>query len=221
MKTLSLTITFILLLIISPFALATTANEQIEEVLMNYINGTSYSHTAQIEKAFHPQANLLLEKKDTPFWRVPIKEYISWFSDKKPGEFTGRIGEILSIDVDGRVASAKVEIFFPKRKIRYVDMFLLKNISGQWQIISKTAARTEAINHGKRILFIVSNAHFHGKSNKAAGVSFSEIIKAHQAFKLAGYTVDFVSPKGGAIPLSYINTSDPDESPRNKTNKQI
>ncbi len=40
------------------------------------------------------------------------------------------------------------------------------------------------------------------------GKSFSEIVNAYDTFKKAGFTVDFVSPKGGSVPLSYINTSD-------------
>lgn len=62
----------------------------------------------------------------------------------------------------------------------------------------------------------MSNGHFHGELDKAAGASFSEIVNAYHAyhaFKQAGYTVDFVSPEGGAIPLAYINTS-------NKLDKQ-
>ena len=38
--------------------------------------------------------------------------------------------------------------------------------------------------------------------------SYSEIVNAYDTFKKAGYTVDFVSPKGGSIPLAYINTTD-------------
>jgi len=57
------------------------------------------------------------------------------------------------------------------------------------------------------VLFIVSNAHFYGDTKLTTGNSFSEIVNAYDVFKNAGYTVDFVSPKGGATPLAYINTS--------------
>ncbi|MFK8061441.1 MAG: type 1 glutamine amidotransferase domain-containing protein [Polaribacter sp.] len=58
------------------------------------------------------------------------------------------------------------------------------------------------------VLFIVSNAHFYGDTKLTTGNSFSEIVNAYNVFKNAGYRVDFMSPKGGAIPLAYINTSD-------------
>jgi putative intracellular protease/amidase len=203
-------VTFVLT---STSAYGQSNESKIRKTLTDYIQGTSYNRPKQIEKAFHPETNLLLEKKNNPLWRVPVKQYLSWFESGKVGDFTGRIGEIMNVDVAGSVATAKVEIIFPAKKLRYTDLFLLKKLNDNWQIISKTASSEPTINHGKRILFIVSNAHFHGELDKAAGASFSEIVNAYHAFKQAGYTVDFVSPEGGSIPLAYINTS-------NKLDKQ-
>lgn len=64
-------------------------------------------------------------------------------------------------------------------------------------------------SHSKndRVLFIVSSKFYQGNSKLTAGNSFSEIIIAYDEFKKAGFEIDFVSPKGGIIPLSYINTS--------------
>lgn len=181
----------------------------VEAVLNDYIEGTSFSQKNQIKQAFSDNALLLLEKKDNPLWEVPVSEYIGWFKSENAGQSNGRIGEILSVNVEGNIATAKVEILIPGSSLRFVDMFLLKRLEGRWKIISKSAENHSANNNGERILFIVSNAHFHGGSKLPAGVSFSEIVKAYDTFKEAGYTVDFVSPEGGAIPLSYINTSTP------------
>ena len=193
------------LMIISP-VLSATPTEQIKEVLTNYIQGTSYNDQGKIAQAFYPKTNLLLEKKDKAVWAVPIEEYISWFNSNK-GKFNGRIGKILLIDISGKIATAKVEIILPKKQLRYIDLFLLKQVEGRWQIISKTASNEPSTQHGKRILFIVSNAHFHGDTQLPVGASFSEIINAYVEFKKSGYTVDFMSPKGGSISLSYIDTS--------------
>lgn len=184
-------------------------NQLVEEALLLYINGTSYNDQQQIKSAFARDALLLLDKTGTEFWPVSIKQYASWFSANEKGVFNGRIGEILSIDIDGEIATAKVEILIPTKHTRYVDMFLLKKLDNGWKVISKTASSSESQRNGDRILFIVSNAHFHGNSNLPAGVSFGEIVKAFDVFKNAGYTVDFVSPQGGAIPLAYVNTSVP------------
>ncbi len=184
-------------------------NQQVEAALKLYINGTSYNDQQQIKSAFARDALLLLDKTGVDFWPVPVKHYASWFSEQKKGQFNGRIGEVLSIDIDGNIATAKVEILIPTKETRYVDMFLLKKLDTGWKVISKTAASSPSERSGERILFIVSNAHFHGDTQLPAGVSFGEIVKAFDTFIQAGYTVDFVSPKGGAIPLAYVNTSIP------------
>jgi len=203
-----LTSTLVLLLVlIAKPALADFQHEQIKTALNNYIQGTSYNYPDKIAAAFYPGANLLLEKDNQPIWKVPSQEYVSWFAKNTTGKFTGRIGEILNINIAGSIATAKVEILMPKKQRRFVDLFLLKKIANDWKIISKTAVSEQSIQHGKRILFIVSNAHFHGSSNLSVGASFSEIINAYTEFKKAGFTIDFVSPQGGAISLSYIDTS--------------
>jgi len=186
----------------------TNAKERITSVLNNYISGSSFNQPEQIVDAFHPQARLILQSDTRSFWPVKVDEYASWFKKRNQGEFNGRIGEVLSIDVENDIATAKVEILIPAKKRRYVDMFLLKKIEHQWQIISKTAGVESSKQNGERILFIVSNAHFHGELEKPAGASFSELVSAYHTFKAHGYTVDFVSPEGGAVPLAYINTSD-------------
>ena len=138
---------------------------------------------------------------------MPAIEYASWYKNKKEGEFTGRIGNILSIDHFEGVAAAKAEIIIPISGLRYIDLFLLKRIENQWKIISKTASNEKSNQNGDKILFIVSNVSFHGESDIPTGNSFSEIVNAYDTFKKAGFTVDFVSPEGGSIPLAYINTS--------------
>ena len=60
----------------------------------------------------------------------------------------------------------------------------------------------------ERILFIVSNAHYYGKSDINASNHFAEIVLPYDVLVKAGYAVDFVSPEGGAIPLGYFQTSD-------------
>lgn len=59
-----------------------------------------------------------------------------------------------------------------------------------------------------RILFIVSNAHYYGNSKINSANHFAEIVLAYDVLDRSGYSIDFVSPQGGAIPLGYIYTSD-------------
>ncbi len=194
---------------VSPYSVAKTAESEIVDTLKNYIEGSSFSDQAKLSLAFNPHADLFLSKESQPIWKVPANDYIAWFKEKNKGTFNGRIGEILHIDVSGDIATAKVEIIAPSTKSRFIDVFLLKKVNQQWQILSKAAVQEASQQKGERILFILSNAHFHGNTKLVAGASFGEIVNAYDTFKQAGYTVDFVSPEGGAIPLSYIDTSDP------------
>ncbi len=65
---------------------------------------------------------------------------------------------------------------------------------------------SKAVN-GK-ILFIVSNQHTYGDTDLNTANHFGEIVLAYDVLIKAGYKIDFVSPKGGAIPIGYIKTSD-------------
>ncbi|MEM6829512.1 MAG: nuclear transport factor 2 family protein, partial [Bacteroidota bacterium] len=200
--------TFCLSLIIACQGLAQQTDRQlIEQTLNNYIEGTSYSYPDRIRAAFYEDANLFLSKEDQELYIVKINDYASFFDKNTPGTFTGRVGNIISIDQYQNIATAKLEIIVPKGELRFIDLLLLKKLNDQWKIISKTATSEPSDDHGNRILFILSSADHHGSSTISAGNSFSEIVNAHQQFKKAGYIVDFVSPEGGAAPLVYINTS--------------
>ncbi|MEY3422430.1 MAG: hypothetical protein RIR48_2744, partial [Bacteroidota bacterium] len=59
-----------------------------------------------------------------------------------------------------------------------------------------------------KILIVTSNQDFYGNTNITASNHFEEIIVPFDIFTKAGFDVDFVSPKGGAIPIGYINSSD-------------
>jgi len=62
--------------------------------------------------------------------------------------------------------------------------------------------------HKEKILFVTSNQHTYGNTNKNTANHFGEIVLAYDVFIKNGYNVDFISPKGGAIPIGYISTSD-------------
>ncbi|WP_316822582.1 nuclear transport factor 2 family protein [Pedobacter gandavensis] len=199
---------FIALLFSPGWLVAQTETLSIKECIEKYIDGTSYNKPDRIEEAFYSEANLFLSHKDKDLWIVPATEYTKWFKKDNQGQFNGRVGRIISIDLYNNIALAKAEILIPDKKLEFIDMFLLKKIQGEWKIISKSASSLNTNKSGRNILFIVSNAHYYGNSNLVTGNSFSEIVNAYHTFKTAGYTVDFVSPKGGSIPLAYINTSD-------------
>lgn len=198
----------LLLTVITSYFFAQSKEDKIQTAIMDYVTGTSYNDVEQIKKAFYSEANLYLDGKDNSMRVLPIGEYIKFFDNSKKGQFTGRVGRIISIDHFGNIAQAKVEILIPSRNLKYIDMFILKIVNGEWKIISKTANSEQTKNIGEKILIVVSNSHFHGESGINTGNSFAEIVYSYDVFVKEGYTVDFVSPKGGAVPLAYILTSD-------------
>ncbi|MFT5914948.1 MAG: putative intracellular protease/amidase, partial [Bacteroidia bacterium] len=140
-------------------------------------------------------------------WIVQNRTYASWYK-KNPGQSTGRVGSIISTDIHGDIASAKMEILIPKANLRFLDVLLLKKVLGEWKIIVKTAYKEKSNKTGDRILMVVSNAYFYGDSKIPTGNSFSETIDAYEVFAKSGYNIDFVSPEGGAVSLAYLNMSD-------------
>jgi len=88
------------------------------------------------------------------------------------------------------------------RKILYTIFIVLV-------YIGCSISTTERIETSKKkILFIVSNQHTYGASDINASNHFAEIVLAYDVLIKADYNVDFVSPKGGSIPIGYLNTSD-------------
>lgn len=60
-----------------------------------------------------------------------------------------------------------------------------------------------------KILFIVSNQKTYGNSSIKTSNHFGEIVYAYDVLFENGFEVDFVSPKGGYVPIGYINKSNP------------
>lgn len=122
---------------------AQSEKEQIKATINKYIEGTSYNKPQTIKDAFYKEANLFLSHKEKEIWIVPSEEYASWFEKKERGKFNGRIGNVLSVDQENDIAMAKAEILAEGKDSRYVDIFLLKKIKGEWKIISKAATKTK------------------------------------------------------------------------------
>lgn len=127
------------LVLFSSIVSAQSELELIQQTLMNYINGSSYNDADKIQSAFYEEADLFLSKKDQEIWVLSPKEYTDLFQNRTKREFNGREGKILTIDFANNIASAKAEIKIPSRNMLFIDIFLLKKLSGEWKIISKAA----------------------------------------------------------------------------------
>ena len=200
------------LLGIAAVGTAATADQDdnaIRETVRLYLHGTSFNVQDEINQAFHATSRLYLDGKNDAEWELSGQEYAKLFSQEKIGQFNGRHGRLIKVDVSGKVATAKAEIHIPQQGVRYVDVFLLKKIAGNWKIVSKSAHREPAApRQARKVLLVVSNVHQYPGTKINAGNNFPELAYTYDAFRKAGYAVDFVSPEGGAIPLEMIVTSD-------------
>lgn len=124
------------------FASAQSEHENVQEALNKYMEGSSYNKLELLESAYTENATLFLSGRDG-FKLYSPKEYVAFFKNAKQGEFNGRYATISAIEVIKDIATAKIEIDIPERKMRYIDLFLLKKFENGWKIISKTATRVD------------------------------------------------------------------------------
>lgn len=106
----------------------------VSSVLTDYIDGTANGDPDQVRNAFHPDFNLYTVNDNDSLWVRSGEKYISNIT---PGKKSKRVGRIISMDIEGNAASAKVEIVMPGWRI-YTDYFLLMKYQGSWKIVQKS-----------------------------------------------------------------------------------
>jgi putative intracellular protease/amidase len=186
-------------------AAAGADRERITKTLTDYMEGTANGEPDKLKKAFHPDFKLYAVTEGSELLIRSGQQYIA---DIKSGEKIKRIGRIVSIDVENNAATAKVEILTPNFRL-YTDYFLLLKYAGSWKIVQKSYTSKAVPKQQNRILFVTSNQHTYGNTKISAANHFEEIVIAYDVFRKNGYAVDFVSPDGGAIPVGYVDTSNP------------
>lgn len=105
----------------------------IRKVLTNYMDGRNNGDTARLSSAFHHQADLRSRDEKTGKLMIwPIADYISRFT---PGVKINCTGKIISINITGNAAQAKIKLYYPDKT--YADYFNLLKIDEKWVIASK------------------------------------------------------------------------------------
>ena len=120
---------------------AQTDEDGVRNALQGYIDGSSYNNPEKILAPFYEDARMFLSKKDQPIYVLSAQEYAALFAKREKGKFNGRVGTVLYVDIANDIALAKVEISIPKENLRFIDIFILKKLEGDWKIISKAATR--------------------------------------------------------------------------------
>jgi len=132
---------FLSSMLLMTVAIANAQNEEeaIRESIQLYIDGSSYSDPEKIVAPFYEDARMFLFHKEQPIYLLSPAEYAALFKKREKGKFNGRVGKILSVDQENDIALAKAEIVIDAGAMRFIDLFILKKLEGEWKIISKAA----------------------------------------------------------------------------------
>jgi len=137
-----LMLTFFCILLQFSVALAQKSDlELVKETVQNYLDGGTYGDTAKMAKVFHPSATMkFVDVKTGEFRDVPIAKYLEG-GKANAGKKSDRTTRILTIDITGTAAQAKIELDYPTTKL--TDYFNLLKINGEWKVVSKIFARED------------------------------------------------------------------------------
>jgi hypothetical protein len=116
--------------------LSTQSSEEaaVRRALDHYLQAHATGDGAHARLAFWPTANLYWARGDSMNVRSS-EAYASGFSGKPAADETARKRRIVSVDVSGTAAIAKIELDYPTT--RFIDYMSLLKIKGEWRIAAK------------------------------------------------------------------------------------
>lgn len=107
----------------------------VRAALEHYLQGHATGEGAHFRQAFHPEARLFWIR-DGQLVQRTSEEYIAGASGRPAADEAQRERRIVSIDISGSAAVAKVELDYPAA--RYIDYMSLVKVGDEWKIINKT-----------------------------------------------------------------------------------
>lgn len=114
-------------------------HDAVRAVVIDYLEGMVWEDEAKLRRAFHPQALQVGHFGDT-YEYFPLQDFIDWIKgEETAAEGTPYIAELLSIEVTGTVAIAKVtDTCFGTDFTDYLVMVKDRpSADGRWQIVTK------------------------------------------------------------------------------------
>jgi Putative lumazine-binding len=118
----------------------------IRQTVQYYFDGGKNRDSLTLRKAFHPDARMLFAREGK-LVVVPIAEYITRVGSEqlKPGEVDSTERKVVSVDVVGDAAVAKLELKRPNARL--IDYMSLLKVDGRWQIVNKIFTRETRPEH--------------------------------------------------------------------------
>ena len=118
----------------------------IRQTVQYYFDGGKNRDSLTLRKAFHSEARMLFAR-DGKLVLVPIGEYITRVGSErlKPGEVDSTERRVVSVDVVGDAAVAKLELKRPSALL--TDYMSLLKVDGRWLIVNKIFTRETRPEH--------------------------------------------------------------------------
>jgi hypothetical protein len=127
----------VLIVLAGSLAWATRASEEeaaVRAALEHYLQGHATGDGAHFSAVFHPESKLFWVR-DGQLMQRTSADYIAGAPGKPAADEAQRKRRIVSVDVTGNAASAKIELDYPSAKL--TDYMSLLKIGGQWKIANK------------------------------------------------------------------------------------
>jgi Putative lumazine-binding len=125
-----------LALVVGSLSVQTNADErEVRAALDHYLQGHATGQGSHFRLVFHPDAKLFFNRNGALTTRT-AEEYISGASGSPAPDEAQRKRRIVSVDVVGDAAQAKIELDYPSAF--FTDYFNLLRVDGKWMIVNKT-----------------------------------------------------------------------------------
>lgn len=120
----------------APLFAQSPADEEaaIRRALDHYLQGHATGDGDHFRAVFHPQSNLYSVRDGALVVRTS-EAYAAGAPGRPPADEAERRRRIVSIDVAGTAAMARIELDYPT--VRFIDYMSLLKIDGEWKIIAK------------------------------------------------------------------------------------
>ena len=112
----------------------------VRQAVQHYFDGGRNRDSVALRKAFHSEARMLFAR-DGKLVLVPIGDYIARVAADRlePGEVDSTVRRVVSVDVVGDAAIAKLELKRPDALL--TDYMSLLEVDGRWVIVNKIFTR--------------------------------------------------------------------------------
>ena len=134
----------LLVLALAGFTLAAERTADLDAVMVPldlYMQGHATGDGDLMRRAFHPDATLFWTDNGVLAQR-PSSEFADLFTGRVAQDEAERRRRVVSVDISGDVAIAKIELDYPR--VFLTDYMTLSRVGDEWKIINKAFTRSPA-----------------------------------------------------------------------------